>query len=76
MSQKKAWVYVFYGHQLYEAFPWVPAQRDTPEGSLYYFPTAPYGDDDPCRWFNRDMTPILLEDVPKQLRTLVLLMGI
>lgn len=76
MSQKKnTKVYVFYGQQLYGEWKYFPTYLETPEGALYYCATAPYMYN-PCQWFNRDLTPILLEDVPKQLRTLVLLMGI
>ena len=63
-------VYVFYGHQLYKEYPWTPAARDVPEDALLYYPAAK------VQWVTRFHTPVLLEDVPKPVRALVLLMGI
>jgi hypothetical protein len=41
-----------------------------PEQAYIYYPHAKG-----TRWFRRDITPVLLEDVPKETRALALLMS-
>ena len=67
-------VYVFYATLLYGeyAITTLPPYRDLPEGCYLYFPNATYRK---C-WYLKGWTPVLPEDVPKELKTLVLLMGI
>lgn len=66
-------VYVFYGHQLYATLQYTPSRNEVPEGSLLYYPHEPGHKN---QWFSTDLCPVLLEDVPKPVRALVLLMGI
>ena len=66
--------YVFYGIQLYGTYiPFrnVPFQ-ELPDGCYIYHPS----DRLKKYWYLKDITPVLLEDVPKELRTLCLLIGI
>lgn len=66
-------IYVFYGHQLYTTLQYTPSRNEVPEGSLLYFPIDPFAN---RHWYSMDLCPVLLEDVPKPVRALVLLMGI
>ena len=67
------YVYVFYGHQLHSEWRYTPSRNMVPEGSLLYYPSDPISKK---HWFSMDLCPVLLEDVPKPVRALVLLMGI
>jgi hypothetical protein len=66
---------VFYGNQVYgEYFHWKDFRLDTlgPEvynGGLYF-------NSHEREWFNLDGTPVLLEDVPKLLRMLALVLNL
>ena len=66
--------YVFYATLLYGEYTinTMPPYRDLPEGCYLYFPNEPYKK----YWYLKGMTPVLEEDIPKELKTLVLLMGI
>ncbi len=66
-------VYAFYGHQLHSEWRYTPGRHEVPEGALLYYPSEP---DHKSRWFSMDLCPVLLVDVPKPVRALVLLMGI
>lgn len=66
---------VFYAGLLYEDYPapplperiWKPCwPRDLPDGAYILNPDN--------EWFRSDLTPVLLEEVPKELRALVLLL--
>lgn len=69
-------VYVFYAGLLYGEFTRKEMRTtispvNTPEvynGGYVYLPTDPIG------WYRCDLTPLLIEDVPKELRTAVLLL--
>ena len=67
-------VYVFYATLLWGEYTihTTPPYRDLPEGCYLYYPKDPYNK----YWYLKDLTPVLPEDVPKELKTLVLLMGI
>ena len=67
-------VYVFYATLLWGEYTinTVPPYRDLPEGCYLYYPKDRYK----IYWYLKDLTPVLPEDVPKELKTLVLLMGI
>ena len=73
LSNSKGTIYVFYATLLYGEYAYTPAMGDLPDGALLYYP---YVKGSKPKWFNRDLTPVLPEDVPKALQTLVLLMGI
>lgn len=66
--------YVFYATLLYGEYKTCGALkfnlRDLPDG-IYIYTT-----NETPNWYLRDLTPVLDEDVPKELKTLVLLMGI
>lgn len=70
-------VYVFYADRLYADYPSLGlasrALQDSSEiyngGYLYDVRAHPSG-----HWFRPDMTPALLEEVPKTLQTLLLLL--
>ena len=66
-------VYVFYATLLYGEYPQTPSLAELPNGCFLYYPSDPYFHQ---HWYLQDMTPVLPEDVPKELKTLVLLMGI
>lgn len=68
-------VYVFYGLQLYSDTAYTPALFELPDGAYIYYPAGQESINH-NKWFKADLTPVLLEDVPKPLRALVLLMGI
>ena len=67
--------YVFYATLLYgeysRSFTYKELQA-LPDGVYIYEPEDRDGD----YWFLKDLTPVLIEDVPKELRALVLLMCI
>jgi len=66
--------YVFYGIQLYGTYPHfynIPIM-DIPDGCYIYQPSARLNH----YWYQKALTTVLIEDVPKVLRTLCLLMGI
>ena len=66
--------YVFYATLLYGIYPLERRSQflhEVPDGVYVYMPW----DKDVC-WYLKDLTPVLIEDVPKELRALVLLMGI
>ena len=67
-------VYVFYATLLYGEYTinTAPPYWDLPEGCYLYFPKDPYRK----HWYLKDLTPVLPEDVPKELKTLALLMGV
>lgn len=61
--------YVFYAGLLYSEEPafskmWL---LDLPDGAYVYFTK-------PNEWYRKDLTPVLLEDVPKELRLQILLL--
>lgn len=64
--------YVFYATLLYGEYSTTQELRGLPDGAYIFEPKDRYGE----YWFLSDLTPVLHEDVPKALRTLVLLMGI
>ena len=68
-------VFVFYATLLYGEYDsflqFIPYQ-DLPEGCYLYYPKDRYK----IYWYLKDWTPVLPEDVPKELKTLVLLLGI
>ena len=66
-------VYAFYGHQLYGEYAYSPSRAEVPEGTLLYYPSDPISKK---HWYSMDYCPVLLADVPKPIRALVLLMGI
>lgn len=68
-------VYVFYGQQLWSETAYTPPLRDLPDGAYLYYAQPPHPGL-PARWYRKDLTPVLLEDVPKELKTLCLLLGI
>lgn len=65
-------VYVFYATLLYGEYSRTPSLAELPEGCYLYYPMDNYKK----HWYLKDLTPVLLEDVPKPLRALVLLMNI
>lgn len=65
--------YVFYATLLYREQDYLYFNRsDLPDGVFIFEPKDREGK----YWYLKDLTPVLPEDVPKVLRTLVLLMGI
>ena len=66
--------YVFYATLLYGEYTTISSAllREFPEGCYLHFPRGNCG----TYWYLKDMTPVLEEDIPKELKTLVLLMGI
>lgn len=64
--------YVFYATLLYGEYSTYEALLTLPDGVYIYKPKNHSG----SYWFLKDLTPVLIEDVPKELRALVLLMGI
>ena len=63
--------YVFYATLLYGEYASLYL-HSFPDGVYIYEPKARGGN----YWFLKDLTPVLIEDVPKELRALVLLMGV
>ena len=63
---------MFYATLLYGEYELTSSLYDLPDGVYIFEPEDRDGD----YWFLKDLTPVLPEDVPKALRTLVLLMGI
>ena len=49
----------------------IPPLHDLPDGVIIYFTKKQFG----RHWYLKDLTPVLLEDVPVALKTMVLLMG-
>ena len=65
--------YVFYATLLYGEYDsYYLDLHSFPDGVYIYEPEDHDGD----YWYLKDLTPVLIEDVPKELRALVLLMGI
>ena len=66
--------YVFYATLLYGEYTSFKELRaaDLPDGVYLYEPEDKDGD----YWFLKDLTPVLPEDVPKELKALCLIMGI
>ena len=68
-------VLLFYAGLLYEEFDHTPRTSELPneiyQGGILYF-TQPTRSD--RQWYRCDLTPMLLEDVPKELRASVLLL--
>ena len=72
---QRAYCYVFYATLLYGEYParlgWTQL-NELPDGCYLYYPL----DNHEKHWYLKDLTPVLIEDVPKELRALVLIMGI
>ena len=70
-------VFVFYATLLWGEYTekTLPPYRDLPEGCYIHY-TKPGFFQGFRHWFLRDLTPVLPEDVPKELKTLALLMGV
>lgn len=69
---------VFYGEQIYGTYERWSDLRDAilPDREIYNGCYVYMPNDGLLRfWYRGDTTPVLIEDVPKVLRTLVLLMG-
>lgn len=64
--------YVFYATLLYGEYSTYKVLPTLPDGVYIYKPEDRGGG----YWFLKDLTPVLIKDVPKELRALVLLMGI
>ena len=65
-------IQVFYATLLYAEYPvpvWKLPLHDFPDGVFIYD-----GGVTKC-WYLKDLTPVLIEDVPKELRTMLLLMS-
>ena len=63
---------MLYGTTFYEPNHGFPSFWDLPEGIYLKFP-ADQEDYWPGLWYRKDLTPVLLEDVPKELLVLELL---
>ena len=63
---------VFYAGLVYGEFSLTtkPPLYEFPEGCYLYYPKCIYGK----HWYLKDMTPVLLQDVPKELLLNVLLL--
>lgn len=65
--------YIFYAGLLYGEYgpgEVSPHLHTLPDGVYLYFPH----DSQKKHWYLKDMTPVLIEDVPKELRLLLLLL--
>lgn len=62
----------FYAGQIYDEWDRLTGGEvvDLPDGIYLYF----QDDRQDRHWYMKDLTPVLLEDVPKELRLLVLLL--
>ena len=67
---------VFYAGLIYEEFedPNKLRLHELPDGAYIHLHRASGGPGDP-KWLKKDFTPVLIEDVPKELRTMLLLMS-
>lgn len=64
---------VFYAGLVYGTYPWDELKNkliELPDGIYLYDPTDRWG----SKWYLKDLTPMLIEDVPKELRATVLLL--
>lgn len=66
---------MFYATLLYGEYAFdhrFPFLKDLPEGVFIYLPN----EFSRSKWYLKDLTPVLLEDVPKPIQALALLMGL
>ena len=62
---------VFYGEQIYSTeYPWRDAS-DLPDGAILYIKSKGDG----STWFNKDFTPIMINEVPEACKAWILIMG-
>lgn len=66
---------VFYGKQIYGKYDRVTSRNlmDMPDGVYIYWKN--HSNANKC-WYLKDLTPVLLEDVPKSLRALALILNL
>jgi len=62
-------VIIFYAGLVYGDYDVCPRRADLPDGVFIYFKEA-----HEKQWFLKDLTPVLLQDVPKELLLNVLLL--
>jgi hypothetical protein len=69
----KLWT-IFFAGMLYDEVDDMHRIRfDLPDG-VYIYRRERYDNDKDRQWFLKDLTPILLDDVPQEYRTLLLLL--